>query len=78
MVGTMIPFINELMRPASTTSHFSLCPWCLSWPCKCRTVSSASPPLLTGWRCPVCGRVYSPFVRECLNCNQHGSEPSVG
>ncbi|MDD5358334.1 MAG: hypothetical protein PHX80_04255 [Candidatus Nanoarchaeia archaeon] len=23
-----------------------------------------------GWRCPLCGRVYSPDVRECESCNQ--------
>lgn len=21
-----------------------------------------------GWRCPVCGRVYAPWVRQCSNC----------
>ena len=21
-----------------------------------------------GWKCPVCGKVYAPFVPECTNC----------
>lgn len=24
---------------------------------------------LTGWVCPKCGRVYSPFMPECGHCN---------
>jgi hypothetical protein len=23
----------------------------------------------TGWQCPKCGRVYAPFVDECIACN---------
>lgn len=23
-----------------------------------------------GWRCPLCGRIYSPLVQECYYCNQ--------
>lgn len=22
-----------------------------------------------GWRCPQCGKIYSPFVQECYHCN---------
>lgn len=25
--------------------------------------------MLKGWKCPVCGRVYGPFVRSCQHCN---------
>lgn len=24
----------------------------------------------TGWICPKCGRVYAPFMSECLYCNK--------
>lgn len=22
-----------------------------------------------GWQCPLCKRIYGPFVQECYNCN---------
>lgn len=25
----------------------------------------------TGWMCPKCGRVYSPWCYECTHCNTH-------
>ncbi len=24
---------------------------------------------MQGWQCPLCKRIYGPFVRECFNCN---------
>lgn len=26
---------------------------------------------LSGWVCPKCGNVYSPFIPECANCNKN-------
>lgn len=23
-----------------------------------------------GWQCPICKRVYAPFVSECINCGR--------
>lgn len=23
----------------------------------------------TGWICPKCGRVYAPYIKECIKCN---------
>lgn len=37
--------------------------------CVCQQVQYTPPPApLQGWRCPVCGSVYSPFVTECGRC----------
>lgn len=27
-----------------------------------------------GWRCPQCGKIYSPFVQECYHCNAKQTE----
>lgn len=31
-----------------------------------------------GWQCPVCRRVYGPFVPECGYCNQHAVGTTYG
>lgn len=29
-------------------------------------------PAQQGWQCPVCGRVYAPWMAQCLSCgNEH-------
>ena len=28
-------------------------------------------PTVTGWVCPLCGRVFSPTVTECESCNEN-------
>lgn len=30
--------------------------------------------MMEGWICPNCGRVYSPYVRECEYCNDYEEE----
>ena len=30
-----------------------------------------------GWQCPLCKRIYGPFVKECYNCNNRESEIKV-
>lgn len=40
-------------------------------------------PVMYGWRCPVCGRVYSPFTSMCAYCGNnnnfnHGSQKEQG
>lgn len=28
---------------------------------------------LTGWVCPICGKVYAPHVTQCFHCNNTGN-----
>lgn len=27
-----------------------------------------------GWQCPVCKKIYAPFIQECLHCNNVETE----
>lgn len=28
---------------------------------------------LTGWVCPICGKVYAPYTTQCFHCNNKGN-----
>ena len=48
-------------------------PWCT-----CEKISGGDvykTPLVQGWECPKCNRVYAPGVEECLNCRPADTEP---
>lgn len=32
---------------------------------------------LTGWKCPVCGRIHSPYIPICMFCNPSLSNDSI-
>lgn len=37
---------------------------------------------MQGWQCPICKRVYSPFVQMCLHCGKKETQvttlPNIG
>lgn len=33
---------------------------------------------LTGWVCPICGKVYAPYTTQCFHCNNKGNWWSPG
>lgn len=33
--------------------------------------------VLTGWKCPVCGRIHSPYIPICMFCNPSPSKDSI-
>lgn len=34
-------------------------------------------PVMYGWRCPVCGRVYSPYVSMCAYCGNNNNNNNM-
>lgn len=36
-----------------------------------------TPPTMQGWECPRCKRIYSPWVGNCLRCNNKVEEQEV-
>lgn len=36
-----------------------------------KEIDKQTNPVMYGWRCPVCGRVYSPYVSMCAYCGNN-------
>lgn len=51
-------------NPTTLVNGIPVCPWCAA--------EMYKPHLPTGWICPRCGKVLSPFVKECLCENPPG------
>lgn len=39
-----------------------------------KEIDKQTNPVMYGWRCPVCGRVYSPYVSMCAYCVKYVSK----
>lgn len=33
---------------------------------------------MEGWQCPICKKVYSPFVTSCFQCGEDNIRTSIG
>lgn len=40
-----------------------------------KEIDKQTNPVMYGWRCPVCGRVYSPCVSMCAYCGNNNMSP---